>query len=567
MLKWGICAIGAILALWGLWWGYTGYSVVEVERGWSALLSGATVFSAGAIILAIGALMARLDSLIEAVRAQSPLGNTRAEAALSAPQAQPTQWVPQGSEEKDLPVAPPKFAPATVSVASTPLPVAANEAGPFTPSHENVAVIAVASVSGAAALTAVAASLRRAVEDNNPGISGDDQNPSMPEAPAPIPLLAPTDDGAEEPEDKDGTSKSAQEPRRQSTQDSGQETVQEFIPATIEVVEETIAPVETIAPAESLPHPLPERSGFRRATVQIPQLAPAPVHAEWPEAPPQPREESVQPAVRTFTPSRISLPPRPTALALPAAGAATAITAAAISSTHHGESEGAAEESVHTEPTATPADSSALHKPEPAGSDAADEAETPPRLEIASVPGQPPVPKPALAPEQPEWVGKLFEELDQLNEAELEMVALPPHVPTTAPEPEVHIVPEREPAPQREPVPRLELQPQREPARQPEPAPEPLADFEKAELRPSEAPEGLVESEPDSPRQEPAFEPAEAEDEPPAQPQRAVVRSYESQGVTYHLYDDGSIDADTSGGRFHFGSLDELRDFIAKRST
>jgi hypothetical protein len=45
-----------------------------------------------------------------------------------------------------------------------------------------------------------------------------------------------------------------------------------------------------------------------------------------------------------------------------------------------------------------------------------------------------------------------------------------------------------------------------------------------------------------------------------------VVRRYESQGVRYILYDDGSIDADSSAGRFRFASLDELREFLEKKA-
>ena len=44
----------------------------------------------------------------------------------------------------------------------------------------------------------------------------------------------------------------------------------------------------------------------------------------------------------------------------------------------------------------------------------------------------------------------------------------------------------------------------------------------------------------------------------------AVVRSYESQGVVYNLYDNGSVDAETPNGLFHFTSIEELREFLAR---
>jgi hypothetical protein len=49
--------------------------------------------------------------------------------------------------------------------------------------------------------------------------------------------------------------------------------------------------------------------------------------------------------------------------------------------------------------------------------------------------------------------------------------------------------------------------------------------------------------------------------EPPPRPQipSRVTRRYESQGVQYTLYEDGSIDAEANGSRHHFASIAELR--------
>jgi len=44
-----------------------------------------------------------------------------------------------------------------------------------------------------------------------------------------------------------------------------------------------------------------------------------------------------------------------------------------------------------------------------------------------------------------------------------------------------------------------------------------------------------------------------------------IARRYESQGVRYSLYEDGSIDAETETGVFRFGSLTELRAFLDQR--
>ncbi|WP_407519831.1 hypothetical protein [Methylobacterium oryzisoli] len=56
-----------------------------------------------------------------------------------------------------------------------------------------------------------------------------------------------------------------------------------------------------------------------------------------------------------------------------------------------------------------------------------------------------------------------------------------------------------------------------------------------------------------------------AEPEPPAAPEPpSIVGTYASGGNTYVMYSDGTIDADTPGGKFHFHSLDELKVFIAE---
>jgi hypothetical protein len=65
---------------------------------------------------------------------------------------------------------------------------------------------------------------------------------------------------------------------------------------------------------------------------------------------------------------------------------------------------------------------------------------------------------------------------------------------------------------------------------------------------------------------EPDVTPSEedAASEPDEEPARLVVGTYESGGNTYTMYSDGSIDARTPAGEFHFASLDELKRFIAE---
>ena len=82
-------------------------------------------------------------------------------------------------------------------------------------------------------------------------------------------------------------------------------------------------------------------------------------------------------------------------------------------------------------------------------------------------------------------------------------------------------------------------------------------------------------NQPPEPVRLPATRPDELEPVPPARripepPPVAdlpkIMRKYESQGVNYTLYEDGSIDADSNSGRFRFASLDELRTFLEQKN-
>jgi hypothetical protein len=84
-----------------------------------------------------------------------------------------------------------------------------------------------------------------------------------------------------------------------------------------------------------------------------------------------------------------------------------------------------------------------------------------------------------------------------------------------------------------------------------EPADAPLGPV--ARVLPAEEVSGVPEVEPPAPAPKPA-EPA-----PPT-----VVGTYASGGNAYVMYSDGSIKADTPKGHFTFGSLDELKAFIAE---
>lgn len=108
--------------------------------------------------------------------------------------------------------------------------------------------------------------------------------------------------------------------------------------------------------------------------------------------------------------------------------------------------------------------------------------------------------------------------------------------PEEATEPELDIAPEIAPAPEQDPI--AEHPPVQETA------PEPLQ------------PEPVSEPEPgEEPAREAVEEPVE---------ERSIIGTYESGGNTYTMYADGSIDARTPEGDYHFASLDELKTFIAE---
>lgn len=68
-MKWIVAAIGICAIVFGAWWGWIGWSIVQVERGWSALIAGTVIGGAGLLMLGLAAVMARIDALIAVLRA------------------------------------------------------------------------------------------------------------------------------------------------------------------------------------------------------------------------------------------------------------------------------------------------------------------------------------------------------------------------------------------------------------------------------------------------------------------------------------------------------------------
>jgi hypothetical protein len=102
-----------------------------------------------------------------------------------------------------------------------------------------------------------------------------------------------------------------------------------------------------------------------------------------------------------------------------------------------------------------------------------------------------------------------------------------------------------------------------------DPLPPPLPAEESRPLveEPHDAPPPPPAQEPASPAPEPVAEAPRPEephpDEPPLDepPGKTVIGTYDSGGNTYTMYADGTIDAETPAGRFHFASIEELKAF------
>jgi hypothetical protein len=94
-MKYVLLIFGILLGIAGAVSIYTGYGIIEVERGWASVIAGATALTGGAIIIALAWILGSL----EAMRTALETGELRP----SQSGAQPTREEPVAA---DLPVAP-----------------------------------------------------------------------------------------------------------------------------------------------------------------------------------------------------------------------------------------------------------------------------------------------------------------------------------------------------------------------------------------------------------------------------------------------------------------------------
>jgi len=63
VLKWIVLAPGAIMSVAGFVWLWQGLGIVQVERGWSAVIAGSVIFAAGAVLMGLAGLIRQIEKL------------------------------------------------------------------------------------------------------------------------------------------------------------------------------------------------------------------------------------------------------------------------------------------------------------------------------------------------------------------------------------------------------------------------------------------------------------------------------------------------------------------------
>jgi len=111
--KWIVLAAGALMSVSGLWWLWDGLGIVQVERGWSAVIAGSVIFSAGAVLMGLSALIRQVETLASAMRAPAfasqlerksdPLEKTTATATPPIAPVLPQSGQALDAQERDVP--------------------------------------------------------------------------------------------------------------------------------------------------------------------------------------------------------------------------------------------------------------------------------------------------------------------------------------------------------------------------------------------------------------------------------------------------------------------------------
>lgn len=546
-----ILAAGLLLIVIGLAAMVNGWSIILVERGWAQFIAGSMLLSAGAILAAISEVVARLDTVTQGMA--RPVHRPAAPALVQPPMVQrPPQTVPEAlPSPQDMPVPMPTAIPA-------PLP-------PFVPS------MPASELATAHAATAEAPPLSEPVVPE----------PAPVEPPVPPPAIEPAQKGRigigalagaagaaavgtaifgrrletavkpAEPVAHDPLPAPAPEPAETLSEAlHDQPVVAEHLPEP--AVVEAPAPIQssTIDPSEALKRLEAEIGGALFGTMPAAPLQEKP--EEKSEEQPEELRDTFEQKHEEKLPEdqqdepRDELDQKPDLFTAPPAEpvAHDPLPPSAPEPVEHTAHETIAVEHVRlVEEAAPPPVEPAL-------------AALPQTEEVDELAWLDAALRGIELPKEPEWVTRPEPAVDTAPVAE----PVQPATPVSAPDHAAIMrsieerlehallddLPEAEPAPH-------------EPAAAPEPQPEahPIVD-----PVPEHVPESIAEQ--PTPVSEVAAAEAAQEPEAVAEPDPTIVRRYESQGVVYTLYDNGSVDAETPSGVFHFKSLDELREFLAK---
>ena len=116
--RWGVTALGVALVVCGVAAMAGGWDIIQVERGWSLFIGGATALAGGAVVIALGQVLVRLDEILVAAQLRRAAEKSPAP---SAPAAKPQPKEAEQRSRQSPPQAPPAPTPTpTPTLAQTP---------------------------------------------------------------------------------------------------------------------------------------------------------------------------------------------------------------------------------------------------------------------------------------------------------------------------------------------------------------------------------------------------------------------------------------------------------------
>ncbi len=134
--RWGVTALGVALVICGVAAMTGGWDIIQVERGWSLFIGGATASAGGAVVIALGQVVVRLDEILVAAQLRR---TGEKSPAPSAPAAKPQPKEAEQRSRQPPPQAPPAPTPPlapTPPVQHAPLAVAPPALPPKEPEQE-----------------------------------------------------------------------------------------------------------------------------------------------------------------------------------------------------------------------------------------------------------------------------------------------------------------------------------------------------------------------------------------------------------------------------------------------